>query len=364
MGCSGLRILLRWSFHLKDTGPIGYKSVLYPGLAPTQGIVADLLSRLPGTSFSRSWLSLFMDNLFSTPELFKLLRSQGIAATGTARLGRIDSQQMSDLKVQDRSKDFVAWGTLYARKHKEKEVMQFAFKDNALVLALSTHFSGWELSTWRIRRQPGKTSTSARTARVPFNGQPLKMLQIPCLIDAYNHHMNGVDNGDQLRAEFEPSRRIKRGGQQALIYLFLLGMAPSPYFSFPANSYLEVAITNTFLLQREGWPTTSTVRCKHQTAFHLALCNEMLSHYGKQVALYNSGATCIPDAIPIQNAGEMHSKVHWGKLGWCACCSSRRQKFRLAQVETKVVQKHRSRKGCLECGVPLCTDCWDIWHLE
>jgi hypothetical protein len=262
----------------------------------------------------------------------------------------------------------VAWGTLYARKHKEKEVMQFAFKDNALVLALSTHFSGWEPSTWRMCRQPGKTLTSARTARVPFNGQPLKMLQIPCLIDAYNHHMNGVDNGDQLRAEFDLSRRIKRGGQQALMYLFLLGIQLFfyyPYVSLLANNYLEIAITNTFLLQREGWPTTSKLRCKDQTAFRLALCNEMLLHYGKQVALHNSGATCIPDAIHMRNACEMHSKVHRGKPGWCACCSSKRQKYVLGQVQTKeVVRKHRSRKGCLECDVPLCDNCWDIWHLE
>lgn len=46
---------------------------------------------------------------------------------------------------------------------------------------------------------------------------------MPRLIDKYNHHMNGVDNGDQLRAEFEPLRRIQRGGQQALMYVFLLG---------------------------------------------------------------------------------------------------------------------------------------------
>jgi hypothetical protein len=213
---------LRWSFHAKGTGPIGYNGLLYPTLAPTQGIVADLLNRLPIPPTNYGY-HCYMDNLFSTPELFELLRYQGIAATGTTRHGRIDSRKMAELKVQDRSKDTVPWGTLYARKHKEKEVMQFAFKDNALVLALSTHFSGWEPSIWRLRRQPGKTSTSARTARAPFKGQPLKMLQIPCLIDAYNHHMNGVDNGDQLRAEFEPSRRIKRGGQQALIYLFLLG---------------------------------------------------------------------------------------------------------------------------------------------
>lgn len=165
---------LRWSFHAKGTGPIGYDGSLYPGLAPTQGIVADLLGRLPRPPSTSHGYHCVMDNLFSTAELFELLRKQDTAATGTARLRRIDSQKMAELKVQDRSKDTITWGTLYARKHKEKEIMQFSYKANALVLALSTHFSGWEPSTWRIRRQPGKTSTSSRTARVPFGGQPLK----------------------------------------------------------------------------------------------------------------------------------------------------------------------------------------------
>ena len=188
---------------------------------------------------------------------------------------------MIDLKRDDKAKDCVAWGTLYARKHKTKEIMQFAFKDNALVLAMSTHFSGWVVSPWRERKRPASTSTSAKTARVPFGDQPLQMLQIPCLIDRYNHNMNGVDIGDQLRAEFTPDRRIRRGGHQALIYLFLL----------------EVAITNTFLLQREGWPVASKLRCTNQTTFRMALVKELLTQYGQQVALYGSEASHIPTEI-------------------------------------------------------------------
>ena len=33
-----------------------------------------------------------------------------------------------------------------------------------------------------------------------------------------------------------------------------------------------------------------------------------LATYGKQVSLYNSGATCIPNAIPIQNTCKTYSR--------------------------------------------------------
>ena len=48
--------------------------------------------------------------------------------------------------------------------------------------------------------------------------------------------MNGVDIRDQLRAVFEGSRLTKRGGHQALLYLFLLGMFVLFYFALYTNN--------------------------------------------------------------------------------------------------------------------------------
>ncbi|KHO10646.1 hypothetical protein MAA_11747 [Metarhizium robertsii ARSEF 23] len=97
---------------VQGSGPVGYDASLYPELAPTQEIVIDLLSRLPAPPSISHAYHRYMDNIFSTPELFEFLRDQGTAVTGTARLGRIDSRKMAELKAEDRSKDVVAWGTL------------------------------------------------------------------------------------------------------------------------------------------------------------------------------------------------------------------------------------------------------------
>lgn len=136
-----------------------------------------------------------------TTPLLRLLRERGIAATGTtrARTGGIGGK-FTALKEDDK-KDFVPWGTTYSRPTKDQKVMQFAWKDNALVLLLSSYFGGLAENIVRLRHCPSKTSSSAKTARMPFDGEFTRELPIPQLIDDYSHFMGGVDIGDQLRTK-------------------------------------------------------------------------------------------------------------------------------------------------------------------
>ena len=161
---------LQWNFHAKGDGPVGLNMKEYPDLAPTQAIVAHLLNQLPPPLTLNYSYYCFMDNLFSTPKLFSLLRTRNIAATGTTRTGRITSEQLAAIKASKSKKDFMPWGTLYAQKHTSEDVMQFGFKDNAFFLSLSTAYTGYKDPVWRTRRQPSKTSIYAKTTRVPFAG--------------------------------------------------------------------------------------------------------------------------------------------------------------------------------------------------
>ena len=219
---------LQWVWHSRGRGPVGLhvSQLVVDGvnLAPTQAVVAHLLDRLPSPTNKLSGYHVFMDNLFSCARLFEALRLRGIAATGTARTGRLTSRQLQQFKATEKTKDSLPWGTLFALSHLEyKRVRQFGFKDMNFVTGLSSYFDGHEDFPQKLRRQPTSTSTSAKTARKPFNGQPRKLLPIPKLIDEYNNHMNGVDVGDQLRAAFASQHRIRRGGWQALLYNFLFG---------------------------------------------------------------------------------------------------------------------------------------------
>ncbi|KAH0524125.1 hypothetical protein TsFJ059_009032 [Trichoderma semiorbis] len=101
---------------------------------PTQAMVLALVNRLPKASYH-----VFTDNLFSTTTLFRLLRSQGHAATGTCR----KNSGIGDAFVQAKKEENkIPWGQVIAKPTANGLVNQIAWKDNTLMLFLSTAHKG------------------------------------------------------------------------------------------------------------------------------------------------------------------------------------------------------------------------------
>ena len=77
-------IFMRWLWHVPNNGPVGIprrdRDDVFR-LTPTQLVVVSLLNLLPHASYH-----VFLDNLFSSPDLFKQLYESGIGASGTARM--------------------------------------------------------------------------------------------------------------------------------------------------------------------------------------------------------------------------------------------------------------------------------------
>ncbi|KFA78646.1 hypothetical protein S40288_10375 [Stachybotrys chartarum IBT 40288] len=69
-----------------------------PALNPTQSVVPFLVKRLPTASYY-----VFLDNLFSSPQLFEQLRNEGHGATGTARPNYGIFKDLVDAKVRDKA---------------------------------------------------------------------------------------------------------------------------------------------------------------------------------------------------------------------------------------------------------------------
>ena len=79
-------ILLRWLWHVPGSGAVGVDPEIRKAdkeqmLTPTQSVVVALLTLLPETSYH-----VYLDNLFSSPALYKRLRDFRIAASGTCRI--------------------------------------------------------------------------------------------------------------------------------------------------------------------------------------------------------------------------------------------------------------------------------------
>ncbi|KAG5747638.1 hypothetical protein H9Q70_009698, partial [Fusarium xylarioides] len=222
-------------------------------LNPTQSVVVSLLNTLRKATYH-----VFLDNLFSSPNLFRVLREQGFAATGTLRLNSGVHRDLVELKTLDRKGRLLwHWNQLLRLPTADHLVMQFAWKDSKLVLMASTNYNGLEL-VQAIRHRPSTEDRQNRPLRAAFGDDPELIVAIPEFAVDYNNYMNSVDRGDQLRSYDSWSHRSRRGGWSAIAWGYLL----------------EVIVINTYLLQLRGQsdlPKRLTVLKKWQSKLSTAL---------------------------------------------------------------------------------------------
>ena len=211
-------------------GPVGVEtpielrgSASSKGGNKTQAVVLHLLEQLPPARYH-----VYLDNLFTSHKLMEVLRSRGFSATGICRTNSGVISELVDLKKNDKGKDELPWGTLISMPTASGLVNQCGWKDNAFALTMSTVHNRKSMVT-RVRKRPKKTSSKAKTARLPFGNQPTKALEIPELYDCYNHNMLAIDIADQLASLNSGRRRIRRGAWQALDQWLLITVLVNCY---------------------------------------------------------------------------------------------------------------------------------------
>ncbi|KAG5803595.1 hypothetical protein H9Q74_014487, partial [Fusarium xylarioides] len=174
-------------------------------------MVVALVNLLPSASYH-----VFMDNLFSSPSLYRILRDRGVGATGTARVDCGIYEGLVKLKKADNEgKLRWPWGKFEAVSTPDDKVNQIAWKDNALVLFMTSVFTGAEIKQ-RTRKRPTTTHSRARAIKKRFSEEGILNLWIPSVSAEYNEEMGAVDLGDQYRSYLHYDHRVRKGGWRAI----------------------------------------------------------------------------------------------------------------------------------------------------
>ncbi|SCO92472.1 uncharacterized protein FRV6_16600 [Fusarium oxysporum] len=207
---------LRWLWHFKCSNygapteglrrKRGRPSTQERKAASEEEAALTLLDNTQGTYHA------FVDNLFSTAPLFKKLRNHGYGATGTARPNcGIHKDLKRDKQLGKPGSYNYALNEASAIPAKDNLVNQIAWKDDALMLFLTTVFRGNE-RTNEERKKPSTDHLRARPIQAWFGDNLTKVVPIPTTATACNAEMNHVDRGDQLRSYTTDDPPLPRGG--------------------------------------------------------------------------------------------------------------------------------------------------------
>jgi hypothetical protein len=321
--------IYNWSWSSREKG---YQDmVLRPQLTPTGSLVRSL-----ALSLLRRFLTIYLDNYFTSVPLFAELRACNFGAVGTTRTHPEFPHLLAELKNRFAKK--LEWNALFAVV--VCGVLCLAWQDNNIVLGLSNIHTVDKAEDFRekARRRPAKTLTNRRIVRKIFGSEYVKDLQIPCFIDDYNQYIGGVDLANQFREVYETHRPTFRNWWPLFYWL------------------IDVACINAYRLYQ-----LSTSKPLTHLQFRIELYCKLFS-YSERAKLESlrmglgGKRVCNPDFQHLH---------YWEKRpkSTCVWCSYTQ---RCQKVLGKAVkgQAKRSYGGCHFCNVNLCKEggCWTGFH--
>ena len=308
----------------RETGSIG----------KTGRVVMELVQDLYHTNHH-----LYMDNFYNSPILFKLLKTRGIQAAGTARPRKgYPNDELKAFQLKKRGE--VAWLTW-------ERMTALRWKDKKDVFFLSSIHAPPKVPDWVGREDAPKPDPDAEpnpepnpdvvSRRVKVRGQ-WKTLKIyrPKIVEDYNKFMGGVDLCDQMTA-VNKSKKQRRWYLRVFIKLLL------------------IAIHNAYIL--EGFKVQHVLQGKRKRdllQFKEELCLQLVGNYPsthKQSAASKRQRNSGPHPERMQNVG-MHIPFKGeGSNHHCAVCEKR---YSEAKKRGQVLKRHKTTFKCGQCNVYLC----------
>ena len=267
-------------------------------------VVKDLTADLQGNNHH-----VYMDNFFSSPDLFSDLLDMGVLACGTVRSTRRGMPaDVGNAKLKEQ-------GSFIQRQ--KGPLLATAWLDKKTVNLLSTNLEN-----------PAETTTVRRKQK---DGRS-KEVRCPGVVKDYTEFMNGVDRADQLRATYSMGRKCLKWWR----YLFWF--------------LVDVATVNSYVLMKESPAhqlTTRTGRLKqrNQLEFRQDLSKQLIGGLRKPARKRSFAASNM-------NADQSITTQHWptkmNARRTCKWCSKKRR--------TETIYR------CEQCQVNLCVVCFKPYH--
>jgi Transposase IS4 len=314
-------------------------------LKPTFALVIGLATRLRKEHPNRIFC-LFLDNLFLNINISQALLALNICCIGTTQKNAIGFPKWF-IRLKEHNRGLVWNSTLTAVVD---STLYMLWQDNNAVLIMTTAFRPND-TVEKLQKRPSLTSTNAHIVRPVFGDLHFKVLRIPRAIDAYNHHMGGVDRNNQLRANLTVHRAFETRVWRPLHYYML-----------------DTTLVNSFLIWRGPTPNSDTeAHRKFQESVSKAL---------RSTPYPSTTKRRYGNSIPTPNlAATAHNRVQLKARKHCVWCKEHAEEWvpKTRRVLGELVNEERIRKrirqsksqwGCDSCNVCLCQigTCWEQYH--
>ena len=270
---------------------------------------------------------IYMDNYYSSPNLFHDLHEKGFGACGTVSVNRMGMpKEWQKKKTCKRTKEDNIIKELPPLKKGEVRIKNLKgnlkalqWKDKRVVTMISTIHDDTMIHKTRRRKLA--------------NGGREEVMK-PVMVEEYNRHMGGVDKADQMLSYYSFSHRTIKWWKRAAFHL------------------IEVAVVNSYILYKLS---DQSGRYLTQKEYITELARELVER-GGHLQSTSQSQLCVESPIRLTDR-HFPSKIEdrtTGKPHQKDCCvCSKRQTFGRKTTTYK----------CKQCDVPLCVvPCFELYH--
>ena len=170
----------------------------------TQAVVMRLLKSLKETGHH-----IYMDNYYTSPNLFLEMKLAGFGACGIASVDRKGMPAAWKSRTGQKKNKVIMNKGEVRTENLGNGLLALQWKDKQIITMLSTIHDD-------------KMVTKSRRSRSSTTGK--EDVQKPVMVDAYNNNMRGVDKSDQLLAYYGFNHRTIKWYKRAIFHLFDLAI--------------------------------------------------------------------------------------------------------------------------------------------